>query len=80
MRSWQIFFSHSVGGLFSLETISFVEQKHFSFMESHGKFFNSLSLVSMIDKTQSTLKYTSEKHRLLFCTYQVLNRPKHSLP
>jgi hypothetical protein len=28
-------FSHSVGVLFSLETISFVEQKLFSFLRSH---------------------------------------------
>jgi hypothetical protein len=28
-------FSHSVDGLFNLKTISFVEQKLFSFMKSH---------------------------------------------
>jgi hypothetical protein len=35
MYSWQIIFSHFVGGLFSLETISFVVQKLFNFMKSH---------------------------------------------
>jgi hypothetical protein len=35
-------FSHSVGGLFSLETISFVVQQPFNFMKSY------LSILSLI--------------------------------
>jgi hypothetical protein len=35
IKSWQSFFSHSVGYLLSLLTVSFTVQKLFSFMQSH---------------------------------------------